>query len=225
MFDCKATVLAHWIFCSLLNDLIGLTFFSITQGCNAPKSRTRPILDFLGTDTVTNIWEITLRISVSTDTFYFLYTQNTYKDTFFAAILQMWMKHFWRQNPLQFNNKLHWECNNYKLPQTSLSALLNHIWLHMCWYRYIGWALLQCKNSQTCLQKSSTGFILEALEQFDKTIHFEEQVHWASLPLKFWPETIWTELERMTYDLRFVCFFFYLLFWKETTPRNKIFTA
>lgn len=82
---------------------------------------------FLGADTVTNIWEITLRISVSTDTFYFLYTQNTYKDTFFAAILQMWMKHFWRQNPLQFNNKLHWECNNYKLPQTSLSALLNHI--------------------------------------------------------------------------------------------------
>lgn len=40
---------------------------------------------FLGADTVTNIWEITLRISVSTDTFYFLYTQNTYKDTFFCS--------------------------------------------------------------------------------------------------------------------------------------------
>lgn len=167
MFDCKATMLAHWIFCSLLNDLIGLTFFSITQGCNAPKSRTRSILDFLGADTVTNIWEITLGHQYRLIYFIFYIHRIHTKIHFFAAILQMWMKHFWRQNPLQFNNKLHWEYNNYKLPQTSLSALLNHIWLHMCWYRYIGWALLQCKNSQTCLQKSSTGFILEALEHFD----------------------------------------------------------
>lgn len=48
MFDCKATMLAHWIFCSLLNDLIGLTFFFYNSRLQCSKVKNQIDTGFFG---------------------------------------------------------------------------------------------------------------------------------------------------------------------------------